>query len=99
MEKNKKLNFIAEICQNHQGKFSNVEKMINDGSYENFLKQRYEQWASEKQLMTSMSLEDIHKRFSKSSVGKNNKITEERYFNLWPSFEFYCECIISNKFL
>ena len=30
MEKNKKLNFIAEICQNHQGKFSNVEKMINE---------------------------------------------------------------------
>jgi len=30
MEKNKKLNFIAEICQNHQGKFFNIEKMIYD---------------------------------------------------------------------
>ena len=29
-KKIKKLNFIAEICQNHQGKFFNIEKMIYD---------------------------------------------------------------------
>ena len=26
----KKLNYIAEICQNHKGKIKNVEKMIHD---------------------------------------------------------------------
>jgi xylose isomerase len=64
-----------------------VEKMINDGSYENFLKQRYEQWASEKQLMTSMSLEDIHKNVIAKNINPQPKSGRQEYLeNLINSF-------------
>ena len=61
--------------------------MINDGSYENFLKQRYEQWASEKQLMTSMSLEDIHKNVISKNINPQPKSGRQEYLeNLINSF-------------
>ena len=64
-----------------------VEKMINDGSYDNFLKQRYEQWASEKQLMTSMSLEDIHKNVIDKNINPQPKSGRKEYLeNLINSF-------------
>ena len=64
-----------------------VEKMINDGSYENFLKHRYEQWASEKQLMTSMSLEDIHKNVIAKNINPQPKSGRQEYLeNLINSF-------------
>ena len=64
-----------------------VEKMINDGSYENFLKQRYEQWTSEKQLMTSMSLEDIHKNVIDKNINPQPKSGRQEYLeNLINSF-------------
>ena len=64
-----------------------VEKMINDGGYENFLKQRYELWASEKQLMTSMSLEDIHKNVIAKNINPQPKSGRQEYLeNLINSF-------------
>ena len=61
--------------------------MINDGSYENFLKQRYEQWTSEKQLMTSMSLEDIHKNVIDKNINPQPKSGRQEYLeNLINSF-------------
>ena len=35
-----------------------VEKMINDGSYETFLKQRYESWNENSELMNKLSEEE-----------------------------------------
>ena len=61
--------------------------MINDGSYENFLKQRYDQWVSEKQLMTSMSLEDIHKNVIDKNINPQPKSGRQEYLeNLINSF-------------
>ena len=64
-----------------------VEKMINDGSYDNFLKQRYEQWTSEKQLMTSMSLEEIQKNVIAKNINPQPKSGRQEYLeNLINSF-------------
>ena len=33
MNMNNKFTFIAELCQNHNGKFKNIEKMLSDCAY------------------------------------------------------------------
>ena len=33
MNMNNKFTFIAELCQNHNGKFRNIEKMLSDCAY------------------------------------------------------------------
>ena len=64
-----------------------VEKMINDGSYESFLKQRYESWNDNSDLMNKLSLEDIHNKVIKENINPNPKSGRQEYLeNLINSF-------------
>jgi xylose isomerase len=64
-----------------------VEKMINDGSYETFLKQRYESWNENSELMNKLSLEDIHNKVIKENINPDPKSGRQEYLeNLINSF-------------
>ena len=64
-----------------------VEKMINDGSYEFFLKQRYESWNDNSELMNKLSLEDIHNKVIKENINPDPKSGRQEYLeNLINSF-------------
>ena len=64
-----------------------VEKMINDGSYDNFLQQRYQGWESNKELISSDSLDNIYQRVKSENINPNPRSGRQEYLeNLINSF-------------
>ena len=64
-----------------------VEKMINDGSYEDFLQKRYDKWTQNKELMTSSSLESIYNSVKSENINPQPQSGRQEYLeNLLNSF-------------
>ena len=64
-----------------------VEKIINDGSYDNFLQQRYQGWESNKELISSDSLDNIYQRVKSENINPNPRSGRQEYLeNLINSF-------------
>ena len=64
-----------------------VEKMIKDGSYDNFLQQRYQGWESNKELISSDSLDNIYQRVKSENINPNPRSGRQEYLeNLINSF-------------
>ena len=64
-----------------------VEKMINDGSYEDFLQKRYDKWTQNKELMTSSSLESIYNSVKSKNINPQPQSGRQEYLeNLLNSF-------------
>ena len=64
-----------------------VERMINDGSYEDFLQKRYENWTHNKELMTSASLEGIYEKVKSEDINPQPQSGRQEYLeNLLNSF-------------
>jgi len=64
-----------------------VEKMIQDGSYEEFLQKRYENWNQNKNLMESASLESIYEKVKLQDINPQPQSGRQEYLeNLLNSF-------------
>jgi len=64
-----------------------VERMINDGSYEEFLNKRYENWSQNKDLMKSSSLEGIYEKVKSEDINPEPQSGRQEYLeNLLNSF-------------
>ena len=64
-----------------------VERMINDGSYEEFLNKRYENWSLNKELMQSSSLESIYEKVKSKDINPKPQSGRQEYLeNLLNSF-------------
>jgi xylose isomerase len=61
--------------------------MINDGSYEEFLNKRYENWSQNKELMQSSSLESIYEKVKSKDINPEPQSGRQEYLeNLLNSF-------------
>ena len=64
-----------------------VERMINDGSYEEFLNKRYENWSQNKDLMKSSSLEGIYEKVKSEDINPEPQSGRQEYLeNLLNSY-------------
>ena len=64
-----------------------AERMINDGSYEEFLQKRYENWSLNKELMNSSSLESIYQKVKAENINPQPQSGRQEYLeNLLNSF-------------
>ena len=64
-----------------------AERMINDGSYEEFLQKRYENWSLNKELMNSSSLESIYQKVKAEDINPQPQSGRQEYLeNLLNSF-------------
>ena len=64
-----------------------VEKMINDGSYDDFLQKRYQRWDNKKELMSSDSLENIYQRVKSENINPKPQSGRQEYLeNLINSY-------------
>ena len=64
-----------------------VERMINDGSYEEFLNKRYENWSQNNELMKSSSLESIYENVKLKDINPEPQSGRQEYLeNLLNSF-------------
>ena len=64
-----------------------VERMINDGSYEEFLNKRYENWSQNKDLMQSSSLKSIYEKVKSKDINPEPQSGRQEYLeNLLNSF-------------
>ena len=64
-----------------------VEKMINDGSYDHFLQQRYQGWEGSKELISSDSLENIYQRVKSENINTQPQSGRQEYLeNLINSY-------------
>jgi len=64
-----------------------VEKMINDGSYDDFLQKRYQGWDNNKELMNSDSLENIYQRVKSENINPQPQSGRQEYLeNLINSY-------------
>ena len=64
-----------------------VDRMINNGSYEEFLNKRYENWSQNKDLMQSASLESIYENVISKDINPEPQSGRQEYLeNLLNSF-------------
>ena len=64
-----------------------VEKMINDGGYNDFLNQRYKLWSQKTDIMKSLSLEDLHQKVINENISPEPKSGRQEYLeNLINTF-------------
>jgi len=64
-----------------------VEKLINDGTYDNFLNDRYNKWNANSDIMHKLSLEDIYNKVKNENIFPDPKSGRQEYLeNLINSF-------------
>ena len=64
-----------------------VEKLINNGAYDQFLEDRYNKWGLNSDIMNKLSLDDIYKKVKNENISPDPKSGRQEYLeNLINSF-------------
>jgi len=64
-----------------------VEKLINDGAYDQLLEDRYNKWSLNSDIMNKLSLDDIYNKVKNESIYPDPKSGRQEYLeNLINSF-------------